>query len=280
MENVMNRNAPIDNKIDHLERLSALKWYFESKNLALKNALKLRCQLSVEQQGELRQYYSGYFAGLISATELLCEPEYAHSKKFKQLLKDNFVFDQLPSGEENYLYLRELRNSIIHRGFDISSSAHVKDDFPFVLAPSSVSDRTGRKSYQALGFYLLEVISKSESAIGPLIVRHLEEVELLKPTLTKDQAMEEARRFIAQSEAMPEWAKKLAYESIASVDFVEGQMTMINGLVEVLRSNALSSIDGEWIRAAEGRQDGQRFNRPKSMSSRSGLREKTSRDAN
>lgn len=252
----MCRKALVKNEICHSELLSALKWYFESKNLALKNALKLRCQLSVEQQRELRQYYSGYFAGLISATELLRDQGYSYSDKFKRLLADNFVFDLLPNGASNYSYIRVLRNSIIHRGLDICSTAHVKDDFPLVVAPSSVSDRDGT-SFKALGFYLLDVISKCENVIGPLIARHLEEVELLTPTMVnRDQAVEETRRFISESEVMPEWAKQLSYKSIASIDFVAVQMAEINSLVEVLRFNALSSFAAEQVAPSDGRQAG------------------------
>ena len=106
------------------ERLSALKWYFESKNLSLKNALSLRTPLQAEQQKELRLYYSEYFASLISATELLFEDAYPHKEQFSAALYAGFVFDQLPDGEHNYSYVRELRNSVIHRGLDLCSAGH------------------------------------------------------------------------------------------------------------------------------------------------------------
>ena len=52
-----------------------LRWHFEAKNLALQNALRLRCPLSVEQSKALRLYYSEYLAHLVSATDLLLEKE-------------------------------------------------------------------------------------------------------------------------------------------------------------------------------------------------------------
>src|SRR5690606_14054260 len=36
------------------EIVSGLKWYFQAKNLALKNALSIRCPLSVDQQNDIR----------------------------------------------------------------------------------------------------------------------------------------------------------------------------------------------------------------------------------
>lgn len=228
-------------EISHSETRSTVAWYFESKNLALKNALKLRCPLSVEQQKELRQYYSEYFVGLVSATELLREPKYSYSTKFNEQLFANFVFGSLPDGKSNYSYIRELRNSIIHRGLDICSAAHVNNDFLLVVAPSTVSDREGKKSFSALGYYLIEVISKCEEVIGPLIARHLEEVGLLKPLLTQDQAVVEANRFISESLVMPEWVKQQAFKILSTVDFVEGQAVAINSLVGLLNFNALSA---------------------------------------
>lgn len=229
----------------YTEILCALNWYFESKNLALKNALRFRCPLSVEQQRELRQYYSEYFAGLVSATELLLESEYKHCVEFKTALENTFVFDSLPDGERNYVYIRELRNSIIHRGLDVSAAAHVHNDFLLLVAPSPVSNRKGNKEYQALGFYLLDVISKCEAVIGPLIARHLEEVGLLKPEFTQEQAIENAKVFMAECSAMPERVKASAHEAIATVDHIEVQMAAIKSLVDVLCTNSLLEADAQ-----------------------------------
>lgn len=232
---------------DDSEILCALKWYFESKNLALKNALQFRCPLSVEQQRELRQYYSEYFASLVSAIDLLRETKYRHSGKFKDVLEKAFVFDSFPDGRNNYLYVRELRNSILHRGLDVCSAAHVNGDFLLMVAPLFMSSRDGGKTFQAFGFYLLEIIAKCEDVIGPLIARHLDEVGLLKPELTQNQAIENTRKFIAECETMPEWAKQLAHDTVATIDHIEIQMAAIRCLVDVLCTNAFSGTDAHSI---------------------------------
>lgn len=229
----------------YTEILCALRWYFDSKNLALKNALEFRCPLSVEQQRELRQYYSEYFASLVSATELLLESEYAHCAEFKTTLEGTFVFDSLPDGKSNYAYIRELRNSIIHRGLDVSAAAHVNNDFLLLVAPSPVSDRKGTKKYLPMGFYLLDVIAKCEAVIGPLIARHLDEIGLLKPEFTQDQAIENDRMFMAECSSMPEWVKASAQEAIAAVDHIKVQMAAIKSLVNVLCANSLFGADAQ-----------------------------------
>ena len=226
----------MNNDRSNAEVLSALRWYFESKNLALKNALKLRCPLSVEQQIELRQYYSEYFVNLVSATELLLKNEYLYREEFRESLKSSLVFEALPDGENNYSYVRELRNSIIHRGFDICSAAHACGDVPMIVAPKSVTNRSGNKSYQALGYYLLEIISKCECVIGPVIARHLGEVGFLEPELMQDQAVVNVKEFISESIVMPAWAKQLALDNVAIIDYVEIQMATIRSLVDVLSS--------------------------------------------
>ena len=66
-----------------LEVLRTLKWFFESKNLSLANALIFRAQLSVESQKDLRLYYGQYFIGILSATEFLLDKKYPYNKEFK-----------------------------------------------------------------------------------------------------------------------------------------------------------------------------------------------------
>lgn len=229
--------------IRHSELRSALEWYFESKNLALKNALGLRCPLCPEQQKEVRQYYSEYFVALVSATELLCEPSYEFSTRFKDQLNAALSFEGFPDGKGNYDYIRELRNSIVHRGLDICSAAHVHENRLLVIAPKRVSDRNGKKSFSAFGGYLIEIIAKCEEAVGPYIAKHLEEVGLLKPLLTQDQARAEASRFLAEAPAVPDWVKQNASDLISQVDFIQAQVSTIEKLVDLLNFNALFAED-------------------------------------
>lgn len=225
--------------IRHSELRSALGWYFESKNLAIKNALGFKCPLFPEQQRELRQYYSEYFVALVSAIDLLCEPSYEFSTRFKEQIGTALSFDAFPDGKGNYGYIRELRNNIVHRGLDVCSAAHVYEEHLLVIAPPKVSDRNARKSFSAFGNYLIEIIAKCEATVGPLIAGHLEEVGLLKPLLNQDQARAEASEYLAESPAVPDWVKQHASSLISRLDFVEAQVTAISKLVDLLNFNAL-----------------------------------------
>lgn len=222
------------------EMLSAVKWYFELKNLSLRNALALRCPLSVENQKDLRQYYSQYFAGLLSATELFLEKEYPNSTRFRDLLYKKLSFENFPDGEKNYSYLRELRNSIIHRGLDISSAAHIKDDFPLIISPSPVTNRSGAISHIAFGRYLIEVIEKCEGVMRDIFLEHFEEFSLLDKRLPQEQIIELSEKFISNATAMPDWAKKLALTSIKDINHEEVHLASMSSLIETLKTDVLS----------------------------------------
>jgi hypothetical protein len=229
--------------IQHSELRSAIEWYFESKNLAIKNALKLRCPLSTEQQKELRQYYSEYFVALVSAIELLRESSYEFNVQFNEQLIEVLSFEPFSDGKENYDYIRELRNSVVHRGLDLCSAVHVCEEHFLVVAPIKVFDRNGKKSFSAFGYYLLEIIAKCEEAIGPFIAKHLQEVGLLKPLLTQDQASEEAGKYLLEAQAVPDWVKTNALNLISQIDFLQTQALAVEKLVSLLNLNALIVVN-------------------------------------
>ena len=230
----------MENIIRISEMLSAVKWYFELKNISLRNALVLRCQLSVENQIDLRQYYSQYFAGLLSATELFLEKEYTNNIQFRDLLYKKLSFDKFPDGEKNYSYLRELRNSIIHRGLDISSAAHIKDGFPLIISPSPVTNRSGAVSHTAFGFYLIELIEKCESVMRNIFLEHFEEFSLLSKRIHQEKAIEMRENFIANCTAMPDWVKSMTFTSIKEVNHEEIHLASMNSLIETLKADVLS----------------------------------------
>lgn len=222
-----------------------LHWHFEAKNFALKNALRLRCPLSVQQSKALRLYYSEYFSHLVSATGLLLENEYLHQEAFRGLLEEQFVFEGHPDGNANYSFIRELRNSVIHRGYDITSAAHVAGDLLLVIAPPSTANKGGSKVYEGLGYYLIEVIAKCECVIGPTIARHLSEVGLLGVAVEQDQAVDAPKEFLEAADAMPPWAKEMALGSIDQVDFAEVRRAQIDALVKILKLNGLQEASAQ-----------------------------------
>lgn len=232
--------------------ISTLRWHFEAKNLALQNALRLRCPLSVEQGKELRLYYSEYLAHLISATELLSEKEYPQRENFRKMLKDHFVFEGHPEGSDNYSFIRELRNSVVHRGFDIAAAAHVADNIPMIVVPPSVTNRGGTKTYQSIGYYLLDVVDKCEIVIGPTIARHLSDMGFFNVQVDQDKAVETAVAFIEASNVMPSWAKHMALNNISQINFTEVENAQVDALIKILHTNAIHAIRAQQAAKADG----------------------------
>lgn len=224
--------------------ISAAQWYFEIKNLSLKNIFHIRCPLSVESQHDLRLYYSQYFSSLLSAIELILEQKEPESSIFRENLYQGLSFNEFADGEQNYSYIRELRNSIIHRGLDVTSSAHINEDFPMMIAPSPIKNRGGNKSYQPFGFYLIELIQKCEEVIGGLILNFFKENGYFDLKNDTDKLRNEIKEFLVNSDhrIMPKEVKAMALLNIDSLELNAEQLhrDFIESVSKVLRKNVLS----------------------------------------
>lgn len=152
----------------HRDLLPSLCWYMSARRTSLRAALSFRTPLSALDQIDLRVHYSAYFSNLLSATELLRETASSQPKDFEARLRAGLVFEGFQDGEANYAYLRELRNSIVHRGLDITAAAHIDGDFPMILAEPEVQNQRGTKTFIAFDKYLLHVIAKCESVVGEI----------------------------------------------------------------------------------------------------------------
>ena len=228
------------NKMYKFEVIASLKWYFESKNLSLSNALLLRAPLSVENQKDLRLYYSQYFASLVSAVEFLSDNKnYPFYKEFVSSLHQSFIFEKFTDGEKNYSYIRELRNSIVHRGYDISSASHFINYFPLLIAPLVTKNPTGLKQYPAIGFYLIEVIEICEKLIGNIIATHIESFANKLLVLTDIELLEQSKQFVIDSVVMPDWVKQQALTFFENEDFSKIKVDTTDELIVFLRKNAL-----------------------------------------
>jgi hypothetical protein len=215
-----------------------VKWYFESKNLSLKNAFSLRSPLSVENQADLRQYYSQYFVELLSATELLLENEYQNREAFQKLLYERLAFSDFSNGVLNYCYLRELRNSIIHRGLDICSASHVNEGFLFVIAPATVTDRKRNNTYNTFGYYLVDIIQHCERSIGQVFLEHFKKFDLFRICISQAEYEEIATNDILNCTVMPAWAKAMALNTVGTVNYQNLQENNVRGLYALLEIDA------------------------------------------
>lgn len=109
--------------------LQSMTWYFSKANRALSQILAIKPPANSD---DIRFYYGIYIESICSALDLIREKQkYSHSK-----MKSIFT-------EEAYIYLRELRNSIVHRGYDLSKEGTVFCDLVYLITPSDVYDKDG-----------------------------------------------------------------------------------------------------------------------------------------
>lgn len=196
--------------IANRDMLHSLSWYMSARQTALRASLSFRTQLSVTDQTDMRVHYSGYFLNLLAATELFRETTTLQPNAFEAQLYSRLVFDGFQDGEANYSYIRELRNSVVHRGLDITSAAHFDGNFPMILAEPKVQNQKGTKTFVAFDKYLLHVISKCESVVGPVMLDCLNAAGIFESTIDAEAAVAEYRDSVEQSHAMPDYVKAMA----------------------------------------------------------------------
>ncbi|HEX5330050.1 hypothetical protein, partial [Sulfuricurvum sp.] len=148
-----------------------------------------------------------------------------------------FVFDKFDNGESNYNYLRELRNSIVHRGYDITCASHFNDNFPMLLAPESIPNRNANEEYLAFGLYIIELIEKIESVIGDIIFDHVQIIDLYKQTYTTEEQIELLVKFITKIKFIPESVRKMAQEEIPKIDFSKINSDKFSNFEKIIKYN-------------------------------------------
>lgn len=223
--------------------LYALTWYMTARKSALRAALSFRSPLTTITHTDMRVQYSAYFQNLLSATELMREPTPLPTKSFETELYARFVFPGFQDGESNYEYIKYLRNAIVHRGYDITSSAHIAGDFPMLLAePSFQNNATNpakTKTFHTFEKYLLNIIKKCELVIGGVIFDTLNKAGVFQATIDPQAAIAEIRNAVQSSHVMPDWAKAMVATTELKPEWFVG---MNNSMQDSLRE-ALEPCD-------------------------------------
>jgi hypothetical protein len=122
------------------------------------------------------------------------------------------------SGKEAYAYVRELRNSVVHRGLDSATAGHANADHVFALCPATVHDLAGKNTYSCPCKYMVELGELSNLAFNPVIYEELDKRRVFDsnpPPVNEQDAID----FLNSSNAMPDWAKAMAREAFTKIDF-------------------------------------------------------------
>jgi len=223
---------------DPIDIRSSIKWYFDSKNIALRKALQLRGPLGTEQHNDLRVFYSQYLISLVSAVEALLEKEYPFCAHFQDTFYEEFVIDGYSDGEQNYAYIKELRNAIVHRGEDIAGRGTLMQSGLHLLhVPPQISTRSGQATYQAFSPLLLGIAAFSESLIGGLILRHFQANNILRPRTDFDAWRSSMQAYVESDPTIPNFVKQQLPSALQSIDLQKMAEHDLAGLVSLLSSN-------------------------------------------
>lgn len=212
----------------HIMQLEGLDLYLEIRNWAFE---KMKACPRGSPVLDIGIYHYLYFSNGLAAVDLV--GEVFHGKDFRRpayetdyerslIAAFDFGLATVPNhqgkaGREAYAYVRELRNSIVHRGLDSAAAGHATDDLVFALCPTTVRDFTGNRTYSSPCKYMVELAELSNVAFNKLVDEELckhRVFESCPPQVTAQDLVD----FLKSSDAMPDWAKTMASRAFASMD--------------------------------------------------------------
>ena len=190
------------------KELNTIFFYLKNKRYAISKILSFKAPLSKEQgEYEMEIMYGLYFNSYNAIIEYITKD--LDNKQIKQEIISR-VFN---NNENNYNYTRELRNSIIHRGLDVSNTGILLKNLNIIVPAviQTVINKKGNKSYQAFTDNLLQNIIICEKS-NDIIKEFCKKMGYLdfKPTQNKEYLIElQSQNFV------PKWVQ----EELQNFDF-------------------------------------------------------------
>jgi len=177
---------------------------------------------------EVHQYL--YLSNALSATDLTGETFYGENFRrpaYKTDFDRNLIaaFDTMVGatssigGEEAYAYVRELRNSVVHRGLGSAVAGHSNQKFVFALCPSTTTNSSGKKTYRSPWRYIVELAVASNAAFNAVIYSELEKHKFFDLAQQKIAPLSKVMSTIDTCNVMPYWAKTMAREAFTKFDY-------------------------------------------------------------
>lgn len=186
-----------------------LVWYLEARNWAFEKMQN--CPVG-SQPFDIRIYHSLYFINLLSVIDHVRD----HLRNDRPA-QSAFV-RRVEGGIQNFPYVRELRNSIVHRGLDPTMEGHAYDSKVYVLCPSTVQDQRRINSYNAPLKYLVQLARHCDSIVNPAVIHVLKQLNLFDADTHRRNA-DDIKAQIRNSAAMPDWAKELSLKALEEFDY-------------------------------------------------------------
>jgi hypothetical protein len=206
---------------------NGLLWYLQARDWALE---KIRTSPIGSHLFDLRMHHSLYFVNLFSAVEHVRDHlgrEQPPSLAFIARIKSAFGTTQ------NFKYVRELRNAIVHRGLDPVATGHAKDATVSVLCPAVVQDRSGN-NYTCTFKYMFELATHCNVVTNPVIAEALEDLDLFNIVhhIVEEDSLHAA---IDSGATMPDAAKAMVKEALRHMDYAAMAREVATARVKEMR---------------------------------------------
>jgi L-rhamnose mutarotase len=213
-------------------------WAFEKMNAVPRGSTALDL--------EVPQYL--FVSNALASSDLVGETYYGRNFRTPAYETDYersiiFAFGSVTSpaasvgGREAYAYVRELRNSVVHRGLGSAMSGEANERFVFALCPAGVRDSSGKNTYQRPWKYMLELATAANQAFNSVMYAELEKHNFFDVAKWKIHSLTDAISEIQASNEMPNWAKTMALESLAKRDYSKFAKQMLATRLDDMKSH-------------------------------------------
>lgn len=200
------------------KRLEIIFFYMRNKRFAVSRLKTFVPPLDDMRLAEMQVSYGLYFNSLISVIDYIGK-DLTQSDIFKNLIA-------IVGNDDNYNYIRELRNSIIHRGLDVSSAGGEIKDLNIIapFSPIYVENQSGNKKYYSYTDNLLQLVKITEQ-VNSYLYDICDKMQLLiYAPMTKDKYEDR----IKNDPYMPEYAKKMSLQQELNFEKINKNLEKIH----------------------------------------------------
>lgn len=199
------------------EILNSLIWYYSKANASLAAILDTRPPTT---EDHLRLHYGSYIESILSAIDYMKDRGYLDTEIHKIISKEEFA------------YFRELRNSIVHRGFNMCTECTIHNDFFYFRTPQEVSARGGKETPPPKEQFLIIFLLKIDILIRNLIHEKIQNLGLLEyKEVSVDDMFNGLAAAIKEHHHIPQNIKELFFNNTDAIRESLNPKEMHNSLV-------------------------------------------------
>ncbi|CUX45928.1 hypothetical protein AGR7C_Lc120052 [Agrobacterium deltaense Zutra 3/1] len=213
--------------MDDVDFLGALTWHLDCMALSLEEVLGYR---PPADGFHMRMHYSLYITNFMSTVDFVAEK---YGSGFIASLEESLATTNF-SGAHVLGYLRELRNGVVHRGLDPCSRASVVNGVVCAVAPSEITNRSGRQNYSAPVDLLLELFLRCETSVKPVIQKYIEPSMLAVTSKDPNDALTSMVEIINADQFIPDWVKEISCKTLTVDMMVESSVHQTEKLRKLL----------------------------------------------